>query len=53
MRKINNDHLIKMQTNEKNNEYIKSIEHELKKAKEAAVKKPLGFFEYIELKKEN
>ncbi|MGR5876108.1 hypothetical protein ACT7C3_03640 [Bacillus pacificus] len=43
MNKVKNNHSIKMEKNEKNDEYIKNIEDELKKAKEAATKEPLGF----------
>ncbi len=52
MNKVKNNHSIKMEKNEKNDEYIKNIEDELKKAKEAATKEPLGFFDYLELEKE-
>ncbi|MGR5880300.1 hypothetical protein ACT7DA_24235 [Bacillus pacificus] len=38
MNKVKNNHSIKMEKNEKNDEYIKNIEDELKKAKEAATK---------------
>lgn len=53
MNKVKNNHSIKMEKNEKNDEYIKNIEDELKKAKEATTKEPLGFFDYLELEKEN